>query len=166
MAAVVDQPSGEQKMIRNGDRAPDFELPNDSGGHFRLSQHVGERLLLVFYPGDNTPVCTAQLCDYRDGIEEFTGLGVKIVGISADGADSHRAFRQKHALPFELLSDTDYAVARRYGCKGALGMKRAVFLLDEEGTVRHAHVETLALFRRKAEELLDVIAALDGEDSA
>jgi peroxiredoxin len=153
-------------MIRNGDRAPDFELPNDSGGRFRLSQHVGERLLLVFYPGDNTPVCTAQLCDYRDGIEEFASLGVKVVGISADDIDSHRSFRDKHRLPFELLSDEDYTVARQYGCKGAMGMKRAVFLVDEAGVVRHAHVEALALFRRKSEELLEVIAALDGEQDA
>ena len=77
-----------------------------------------------------------------------------------------RAFRNKHDLPFELLSDTDYTVAKRYGSKGALGMKRAVFLVDETGIVRYAHVETLALFRRKAEELLEVIAALDGEENA
>ena len=151
-------------MIKTGDKAPDFELPDENGGVFRLSEHAGERLLLVFYPGDNTPVCTAQLCDYRDGIEEFASLGVKVVGISPDDADSHRAFREKHRLPFELLSDTDYTVARRYGCKGALGMKRGVFLVDEEGVIRHAHVEALALFRRTAEELLEVIAALDGAE--
>ena len=153
-------------MIKKDDRAPDFELPNDHGGQFRLSKHAGERLLLVFYPGDNTPVCTAQLCDYRDGIEAFANLGVRVVGISADDADSHRAFRQKHKLPFELLSDTEYEVAKKYGCKGALGMKRAVFLVDEAGIVRYSHVESLALFRRTAEELLDVIAALDGEGNA
>ena len=153
-------------MIRKGDSAPDFELTNDLGEHFRLSEHVGERLLLVFYPGDNTLVCTAQLCDYRDGIEEFANLGVKVVGISPDDADSHQKFRDKHRLPFELLSDTDYAVAKRYDSKGALGMKRSVFLVDEAGTVRYAHVESLALFRRSAEELLEVIAALDGEQSA
>ena len=148
-------------MIKVGDRAPDFNLPNDDGGHFHLSQREGERLLLVFYPGDNTPVCTAQLCDYRDGIEEFAGLGVSVVGISPDGPDSHVAFRQKHELPFELLSDMDYTVARLYGCKGALGMKRAVFLVDEAGFVRYAHVEALALFRRTATDLLDVIRTLD-----
>ena len=153
-------------MIKNGDKAPDFELPNDSGGRFRLSENVGERLLLVFYPGDNTLVCTAQLCDYRDGIEEFANLGVKVIGISPDDTDSHRAFRDKHKLPFELLSDTDYVVAKRYDSKGALGMKRAVFLVDEAGIVRHAHVEALALFRRTAEELLQVIAELVGEQNA
>lgn len=147
-------------MINNGDKAPDFELPDDAGGVFRLSEHADKRLLLVFYPGDNTPVCTAQLCDYRDGIEAFSGLGVTVVGISPDDASSHVAFREKHALPFVLLSDEDYSVARLYDCKGALGMKRAVFLIDR-GIVRHAHIETLALFRRKAEDLLEVIGALD-----
>jgi peroxiredoxin len=150
-------------MIKVGERSPNFELPNESGEFFRLSDHLGERLLLVFYPGANTPVCTAQLCDYRDGIEAFTNLGVTVVGISPDSPETNAAFKEKHRLPFILLSDTDYAVAKPYGCKGALGMKRAVFLLDEAGIVRHAHIESLALFRRKAEELLDIIAALDGE---
>ena len=118
-------------------------------------------MLLVFYPGDNTPVCTAQLCDYRDGIEAFAELGVTVVGISSDDTDSHRKFRDKHDLPFVLLSDTDYTVAKLYGCKGALGIKRAVFLVDEAGIVRHAHIEALSLFRRKAEELLAVVEALD-----
>lgn len=148
-------------MIKLNDKAPDFELPGDDGENFRLSRHLGQRLLLVFYPGDNTPVCTAQLCDYRDGIEAFTGLGVTVVGISPDDIDSHRKFKAKHRLPFVLLSDSDYAVAKAYGCKGALGMKRAVFLVDEEGIVRHEHVEALSLFRRKAEELLAVMEALD-----
>lgn len=148
-------------MIKLNEKAPDFELPGDDGENFRLSGHLGQRLLLVFYPGDNTPVCTAQLCDYRDGIEAFAGLGVRVVGISPDDMSSHRKFKAKHRLPFVLLSDSDYAVAKDYGCKGALGMKRAVFLLDEAGIVRHAHVESLSLFRRKATELLAVIEALD-----
>jgi peroxiredoxin Q/BCP len=150
-------------MTSVNDRAPDFSLQSDSGDTYRLSDHAGERVLLVFYPGDNTPVCTAQLCEYRDGIEEFAGLGVSVVGISSDDLESHRGFRQKHDLPFELLSDPDLEVAKLYGCKGALGMKRAVFLVDEEGIVRYAHIEALALFRRKSEELLDVIRGLDGE---
>lgn len=148
-------------MISLNDSAPDFELEDDNGGLFRLSELVGQKVLLVFYPGDNTPVCTAQLCDYRDGIEAFANLGVTIVGISSDDVDSHRKFRDKHDLPFILLSDTDYTVAKQYGCKGALGIKRAVFLLDEQGIVRHSHIETLSLFRRKADELLAIIQGLD-----
>ena len=150
-------------MIKLNDKAPDFELQSDNGEYFRLSDHAGESLLLVFYPGDNTPVCTAQLCEYRDGIESFANLGVTVVGISSDDLESHQDFRAKHDLPFVLLSDPDLQVAKLYGCKGALGMKRAVYLIDEQGLVRYAHVETLALFRRKASELLDVIRGLDGD---
>ena len=148
-------------MISLNDRAPDFSLQGDDGKNYQLSDHVGQRVLLVFYPGDNTPVCTRQLCEYRDGIEAFAGLGVSVVGISSDSLESHRKFRSKHELPFVLLSDPDLEVARLYGCKGTLGMKRAVFLVDEKGVVRYAHVEALALFRRRADELLEAIAILD-----
>ena len=148
-------------MTSLNDIAPDFSLQGDNGQDYRLSDHSGERVLLVFYPGDNTPVCTRQLCEYRDGIEAFSGLGVSVVGISSDDLDSHRAFRAKHDLPFVLLSDPDLKVAKLYGSKGSLGMKRAVFLVDEKGVVRYAHIEALALFRRRAEELLDAIRALD-----
>jgi peroxiredoxin Q/BCP len=146
--------------------APDFCLPGDQGEEFCLSEHLGERLLLVFYPGDNTPVCTRQLCEYRDGIESFSELGVTVIGISSDGLESHRRFRTKHDLPFVLLSDESLEVAQSYGCKGALGTKRAVFLVDEQGVIRYAHIEALALFRRRAEELLEVIRELDGGETA
>jgi len=150
-------------MIAVNDKAPDFSLEGDDGKLYRLSEHLGERVLLVFYPGDNTPVCTRQLCEYRDGIESFADLGVSVVGISSDDLESHRDFRSKHDLPFVLLSDQDLDVAKQYGCKGALGMKRAVFLVDEKGLIRYAHIEALALFRRRAEELLEAIRELDRE---
>jgi peroxiredoxin len=147
-------------MLKLNDKAPDFSLADDQGKQFTLSDHEGEKILLVFYPGDNTPVCTKQLCDYRDGIEAFEGLGVKVVGISNDGADSHQAFRKKHHLPFTLLSDPHLKVAALYDSKGIMGMKRSVFLVDEEGFVRYLHIEAVALFRRKREELLQVITDL------
>ena len=148
-------------MISVNDQAPDFSLQSDSGDDYRLSEHAGQRVLLVFYPGDNTPVCTSQLCEYRDGIESFADLGVSVVGISSDDLESHRRFRSKHDLPFVLLSDPDLKVAKQYGCKGTFGMKRAVFLVDEQGVVRYAHIEALAVFRRRAKELLEAISALD-----
>jgi peroxiredoxin Q/BCP len=117
-------------------------------------------LLLVFYPGDDTPVCTRQLCDYRDGAEDFRDLGVEVIGISPDGRESHTAFRSKHALPFRLLADPGLAVAEAWGAKGLLGMKRALFLLDETGIVRWCHIETVALFRRQREDVLAAIRAL------
>lgn len=153
-------------MISVNDRAPGFCLPSDSDGEYCLSDHAGERVLLVFYPGDNTPVCTRQLCEYRDGIELFADLGVAVVGISSDDLESHRRFRSKYDLPFALLSDPDLEVAKLYRCKGRFGMKRAVFLIDEAGIVRYAHIEALALFRRRADELIEAIRALDGAGAA
>lgn len=148
-------------MLNTGESAPDFTVDDQDGQPFTLSAQTDPRLLLVFYPGDDTPVCTRQLCDYRDGIEQFDGLGVRVVGISGDDAASHRAFRDKHDLPFTLLSDPDLAVAAQYGAKGMLGMRRAVFLLDDQRIVRYAHVESVALFRRSRDELLEVVRGLE-----
>ena len=144
-------------MVKVNDKAPDFTLTDDSGEPFILSGQAPEKVLLVFYPGDNTPVCTRQLCDYRDGLESFDDLGVKVVGISHDGAESHRKFREKHNLPFTLLSDPDLKVAALYDSKGMLGMKRSVFLVDQSMLIRYLHIESLALFRRRREEVLEAI---------
>lgn len=152
-------------MIEIDKKAPDFSLPADDGTTFKLSEQAGQRVLLVFYPGDGTPVCTRQLCEYRDGIEAFAELGVTVVGISSDSLESHQRFRARHKLPFVLLSDESLEVAEAWGCKGMLGMKRAVFLVDEAGVVRYAHIEALALFKRSAEELISVIRALDGDET-
>lgn len=147
-------------MLKVNDKAPQFVLEDEQGRPFNLSEQAGHKVLLVFYPGDNTPVCTRQLCDYRDGIESFAGLGVEVVGISNDSAESHRKFRAKHNLPFTLLTDADLQVAALYDSKGVLGMKRSVFLVDEQGVIRYLHVESVALFRRKREELLEAIRSI------
>ena len=148
-------------MLEIDDKAPEFTLNDDTGSPVSLKDYLGKRVLLVFYPGDNTPVCTRQLCDYRDGIEAFADLGVEVVGISKDDAESHQKFKDKYKLPFTLLSDPDLEVADLYDCKGMLGMKRAVFLVDESGRLKYIHIEALALFRRQREELLEVIAGLN-----
>jgi peroxiredoxin len=148
-------------MLKLNVPAPDFTLTDDQGVNFTLSDHLGEKVLLVFYPGDNTPVCTKQLCEYRDGVEAFAGLGVRVVGISKDDAKSHQKFRAKHGLPFTLLSDTKLQVAEKYDSKGMMGMKRSVFLVDEKGIIRYLHVESLALFSRSRDELLAAIAKLE-----
>ena len=147
-------------MLQVNDQAPDFTLIDESGQGFSLLEQRGETLLLVFYPGDDTPVCTRQLCDYRDGIEAFRDLGVTVIGISRDDADSHRAFKQKHRLPFTLLSDPNLEVAGLYNSTGMLGMKRSLFLVDGEGQIRYLHVETLPVFRRAREEVLAAIEAI------
>ena len=148
-------------MLKLGDKAPVFELEDDGGNPFRLEDQTGRKTLLVFYPGDNTPVCTAQLCDYRDGIEAFDGLGVDVVGISGDDGESHRKFREKYDLPFTLLSDPGLQVASKFGVKGLMGPKRSIFLVDEKGIVRYLHIESLSLFRRKKDELIAAIRSLD-----
>lgn len=146
-------------MLQVNDEAPDFVLNDEEGRPFALREHRGEMLLLVFYPGDNTPVCTRQLCDYRDGIEAFDGLEVRVVGLSRDDAESHRAFKEKHQLPFTLLSDPDLGVATAYDSRGMLGMKRSVFLVDQQGLIRYRHVEALPVFRRAREEIIAAIEA-------
>jgi thioredoxin-dependent peroxiredoxin len=150
-----------------GSLAPDFKLTSDTGDVFQLSSyrkaHPKERIVLVFYPADESPVCTAQLCEYRDHIDEFLGLNATIVGISAQDTDSHQRFKAKRQLPFTLLSDSDLTVAKLFGAKGMLGMKRATFLIDTQGFIQYAHVEATALFRRTADELVEVIAKLDAK---
>ncbi|HLF30060.1 MAG TPA: peroxiredoxin [Xanthomonadales bacterium] len=147
-------------MLQVNDKAPDFTLEDEQGAKFTLSARQGEKILLVFYPGDNTPVCTRQLCDYRDGVEAFAGVGVSLIGISNDDAESHRKFKQKHQLPFTLLTDPDLKVASKYDSTGLMGMKRSVYLLDEKGVIRYRHVESVALFRRTRQEILQAIADL------
>lgn len=147
-------------MLQVNDPAPEFSLDDESGNTFRLADHRGEMILLVFYPGDDTPVCTRQLCDYRDGIEAFNGLDVRVIGISKDNAESHRAFKEKHRLPFTLLSDPDLEVAELYDSKGMLGMKRSLFLVDGDGLIRYLHIETLPVFRRAREEVIAAIEEL------
>ncbi|MDX1555764.1 MAG: peroxiredoxin [Xanthomonadales bacterium] len=149
-------------MLKIDHPAPEFELEDESGKTFSLREQRGEMVLLVFYPGDDTPVCTRQLCDYRDGIEAFRDLGVRVIGISRDDADSHRAFKAKHQLPFTLLSDPHLEVAEKYESKGMLGMKRSVFLIDEKGMIRYLHIETLPVFRRAKEEILEAIERVQG----
>jgi thioredoxin-dependent peroxiredoxin len=151
--------------MKLGTPAPDFTLTSDSGKAFSLSAyrkaHPNERIVLVFYPADESPVCTAQLCEYRDQIDEFLGLNATIVGISAQNTESHQRFKAKRQLPFTLLSDADLTVAKLFGAKGVLGMKRATFLIDTKGLIQYAHVEATALFRRTADELVKVLAKLD-----
>jgi len=149
------------KTPRVGERAPDFELPGTEGT-FKLSEHRGERVVLLFYPGDNTTVCKAQFCSYRDRPDEFAALGATVVGISAQDLDSHRGFIEKNGLTVPLLADLDGAVARAYSAHGRLGTKRAVVVIDEQGIVRHRHDHLLGLDYQSVDELkatLDTLPA-------
>ena len=127
------------KTPRVGEPAPDFELPG-TDGVFRLSEHRGERVVLLFYPGDNTMVCTKQFCSYRDRTEDFASLNARVVGISSQDLASHEAFVAKHSLNVPLLADVEKAVAKSYSAfSSGLGTKRAAIVIDEQGIVRHRH---------------------------
>jgi thioredoxin-dependent peroxiredoxin len=148
------------KTPQVGEEAPDFELPG-TDGPFRLSAHRGERVVLLFYPGDNTMVCTKQFCSYRERPEEFAALDATVVGISAQDLDSHAAFTAKHSLNVPLLADVEKTVARAYDAYSSrVGIKRAVIVIDEEGVVRHRHDHLLGLDYESVEELKSMLDAL------
>lgn len=129
-----------------GDQAPDFTLEGTEG-EFTLSSHLGERVVLLFYPGDDTSVCTKQFCAYRDSADELAELGATFVGISTQGMDSKEAFKGKYGLTTPLLADPDAEVSRAYGVfSDRFGVaKRTVFIIDEQGRVAHRHANFLSM---------------------
>ena len=143
-----------------GDAAPDFELPGTDGS-FRLSEHRGERVVLLFYPGDETAVCTKQFCSYRDRADDMSALDATVVGISAQDVDSHESFIANHGLTVPLLADVDKAVAKAYGATAPiLGVRRAVIVIDENGVIRARHVDTTGLGFQSVDDIADVLAGL------
>ena len=144
-----------------GDKAPDFTLESDHGEKVTLSQLCkSSPVLLVFYPWDFTPVCTTQLCDYRDSLDRFSAFGLRVVGVSSNSTDSHRKFVKRYEFPFILLSDPGRRVAKRFGCssKMMLGMvSRAVFIIGKDMNMLYRHVESTIVSRRTAEELISVL---------
>ncbi|WP_040494866.1 peroxiredoxin [Ilumatobacter nonamiensis] len=138
-----------------GDRAPDFTLPGTNDSTYSLADFAGKPLVLIFYPGDDTPVCTRQLNSYNDGLEQFEELDAQIVAISAQDIGSHDAFADKHGFQFPLLADVDKEVAGRYGTLGPIGFpRRSVFIIDADGIVRYAHRAIAGLTFRPVKELV------------
>jgi peroxiredoxin len=147
--------------IAIGNQAPDFTLPDEHGNLITLSSFRGKFILLVFYPGDDTPVCTAQLCSYRDAWADFQARNVQILGINADSVESHEAFGAKHRFPFPLLSDNDKIVIAQYGAKGFFGMtKRSYVLVDPNGTIIYHDEEAVPLFSKKADKIISLLDTL------
>ena len=143
-----------------GDAAPDFELEGTQGS-FRLSDHRGERVVLLFYPGDNTTVCTKQFCSYRDNADAFGELEATVVGISSQSVDSHQGWSEKHGLNVPLLADEGGDVAKRYGAHTPIvGTKRAVIVIDEDGIVRYRHDHLLGLDYQSVDDLREALATL------
>jgi peroxiredoxin Q/BCP len=148
------------KTPQVGESAPDFELPGTDGS-FKLSDHRGERVVLLFYPGDNTMVCTKQFCSYRDRADDFAALNATVVGISSQDLDSHEGFAAKHSLNVPLLADVDKQVARAYSAYSSrLGTKRAAIVIDEQGIVRDRHDHLLGLDYQSVDDLKAALDAL------
>lgn len=130
-------------QLRNGQAAPDFEAITDQDISLRLSDLRGTKVILYFYPRDNTSGCTTQACLFRDLYSEFEEKDAVVLGVSPDGVVSHRKFKAKHELPFTLLADTDQAIAQKYGVwaeksmygRKYMGIIRSHFVIDESGTI-------------------------------
>jgi peroxiredoxin Q/BCP len=138
-----------------GDRAPDFTLPGTGGHSYSLSDFLGKPIVLVFYPGDDTPVCTKQLNAYNEGLDQFADLDAQIVGISAQDVDSKEAFASKYGFEFPLLADIDKSAAAAYGTLGPIGFpRRSIFIIDRDGIIRYVHKAMAGLTFRPVSELV------------
>jgi peroxiredoxin Q/BCP len=139
-------------MLAIGERAPDFALPDQDGREQRLSQLLnGQALILYFYPADFTPGCTKEACDLRDLHTQILSAGLRVVGVSPQPPDSHRRFRDQHALPFTLLSDVDKIAIKAFDVDGPLGLgvRRATFLLDPQRQIIDAVLADLRISRHQ-----------------
>jgi len=148
-----------KSSIEVGSRAPDFKLMGTGGASYSLSQYLGKTVVLVFYPGDNTPVCTKQLCSYNNELEQFANLDAQVVAISSQDVASHEAFSKKHGFKFPLLADTDKQVSSDYGVLGLFGLsRRSIFVIDAKGIVKYVHRAVTGVTFRRVGELTEAIA--------
>jgi peroxiredoxin Q/BCP len=143
-----------------GDAAPDFELPGTGGKTYKLSDYRGRKLVLAFYPGDFTAVCTKQFCSYRDQSEKLDQIGADVLGISPQSVESHERFTQEKSLNVPLLADEDKEVAKAYGVLAGPMVRRAVFVIDEEGIIRHRKVTLVGLSFESVDDLAQAVAAV------
>ena len=141
--------------------APEFVLADGGGNQWRLSDQRGKVVVLLFYPGDETPICTAQLCSVRDRWDDYLATGAEVVGISSDSVESHRKFAEHHNLPLRLLSDSDGSVSGLYGARSLIPGKvaRSVFVIDAQGILRYSDVRPLGLFKPKDDKTIEAIKA-------
>jgi peroxiredoxin Q/BCP len=139
-------------MLKVGDKAPDIRLHTDTGGDFRLSDLKGKRVVLYFYPRANTPGCTVEACEFRDGIQAFAKKGAAVVGVSPDKPAAQASFKAKFDLPFTLLADEDRAAAQAYGVwkeknmygKKVMGIERSTFVIGPEGKIEKIYAKVKA----------------------
>jgi peroxiredoxin Q/BCP len=151
-------------MLSEGDTAPDFELDADNGETVRLSDLRGGPVVLYFYPRDDTSGCTKEACGFRDHLDEFLDRGYTVLGVSPDGVESHRRFRDKYELNFRLLADREHEVAEAFGAWGLKkmygreyeGILRSTFIIDAEGAIVKAYAKV-----RTADHAEQILADLD-----
>lgn len=147
--------------MNTGENAPDFILKDGDGNDWTLSDHLGKTVVMMFYPGDNTPVCTRQMCSVRDHWSDYQATGAEVVGISMDSEESHKGFAEKHELPFTLLSDGQGEVTTKYDLKSWLPGRsaRGVVVIDKTGKIAYHKVQAVSLFRPSDEDVLAAIKA-------
>jgi peroxiredoxin Q/BCP len=151
-----------------GSPAPDFTLPglvltdgSVQRADYSLSAERGHPVVLAFYPGDDTPTCTKQMCAYTSELDRFKGLSATVLGISPQGLDSHEKFARKHQLAFPLLSDTEGTAIRAYGIgMPGLGLRRSVFIVDADGVLRWKHVALIGVTYQNTDTLTEQLARL------
>jgi peroxiredoxin Q/BCP len=147
------------RSIGIGDRAPEFELSATGGRDYRLSDLRGKWVVLAFYPGDFTPVCTRQFCSYRDAADRLDELDAVVLGISPQSVASHERFAAEHDLTVPLLADQDHLTARAYGVVGPGGLvRRSIFIIDPQGVIRYRHVALLGLRYKDVQHLAGALA--------
>lgn len=141
--------------------APDFTLKDGNSDDWRLSDQRGKVVVLLFYPGDETPVCTKQMCSVRDRWDDYLATGAEVVGISSDSVESHKNFAEHHSLPLRLLSDSERSVAKLYGAESFIPgrVARAVFVIDAKGILRYRDVRPIGLFKPKDDATIEAIRA-------
>jgi len=144
---------------KEGQRAPDFSLRDGAGTEWKLDDQRGKVVVLLFYPGDETPICTRQMCSVRDHWADYQETGAEVVGISTDSVESHEKFAAHHELPLRLLSDVEGKVADAYGARSLIPGKvaRSVFVIDGDGMISYRDVRPLGLFRPKDDEIISAI---------
>lgn len=162
---AFSNPKGAVMKLKEGDRAPDFELPSQTGERVRLSSFQNRKnVVLYFYPKDNTPGCTKEACNFRNELAQFASEDTEVLGVSLDSVASHQKFAKRYELNFTLLSDNEQVVAPEYGVLGSLlgfkYAKRKTFLIDKSGTIRK--IFSTVNVNRHYEEVLAAIHALSG----
>ncbi len=152
--------------VEVGDPAQDFELRGTGDRVYRLGDFRGRWLVLAFYPGDFTPVCTRQFCSYRDAADRLDELDADVLGVSPQSLDSHERFRAKYGLTVPLLADPDRTMIRAYGVLGPGGLvRRSIFIVDPDGIVRYRHVALLGLHYKDVEALRRSLVSARAVDS-